>query len=281
MDIRKAWVAGTFYPDQPEQLVDMVRHLLNKEAKLIDYSLGKNHILGGVVPHAGYMYSGYEAVHLYELIRYSEIAFDTIIILHPNHTALVAEDLCVAGCEAWETPLGKLEVDREFAKMLKLPMNKVAHQNEHSAEVQLPFLQLFLREGFKILPICMNHQTVNCALKLANLIVEANQVMKRKLLVLASSDFSHFLTPDLAYKLDQLVVKAIRKLDSQQIFDAVRRHRISVCGFGPIMTLVEYSRMLHKDAKVKVLRQGNSGDIKPSNSVVDYLSILFYRPKIA
>lgn len=279
MNIRKAWVAGTFYPEQPERLIAMVRHLLNKESELIDYSLGKNEILGGVVPHAGYMYSGYEAVHLYELIRYSEIAFDTIVILHPNHTTLIAEDLSVAGSDAWETPLGKLEVDREFAKMLKLPMNAVAHQNEHSAEVQLPFLQLFLREGFKILPICMNHQTVSCALKLANLIVETNQILKRKLLVLASSDFSHFLTPDLAYKLDQLVVEAIQEFDAQQIFDAVRRHHISVCGFGPIMTLVEYSRMLYKDAKVKVLRQGNSGDVKPSNSVVDYLSILFYRPK--
>jgi hypothetical protein len=172
-------------------------------------------------------------------------------------------------------------VDREFAKMLKLPMNAAAHQNEHSAEVQLPFLQLFLREGFKILPISMNHQTVSCALKLANLIVETNQILKRKLLVLASSDFSHFLTPDLAYRLDQLVVEAIQEFDVQQIFDAVKRHHISVCGFGPIMTLVEYSRMLYKDTKVKVLRQGNSGDIKPSNSVVDYLSILFYRPKFA
>lgn len=281
MKVRRASVAGTFYPKQPERIKGMVQHILSKEAKLIDYSLGKNQILGGIVPHAGYMYSGYEAIHLYELIRYSQIQFDTIVILHPNHTALVAEDLTVAGSDAWETPLGKLEVDSEFAKMLKLPRNTIAHQIEHSAEVQLPFLQLFLREGFKILPISMNHQTVSCALKLAKLIVETNQVLKRKLLVLASSDFSHFLTPDLAYKLDQLVVKAIITLDAQQIFDAVRRHRISVCGFGPIMTLVEYSRMLHKDAKVKVLRQGNSGDFRPSSSVVDYLSILFYRPKFA
>ncbi|WP_372641610.1 AmmeMemoRadiSam system protein B [Ancylomarina sp.] len=279
MKVRRASVAGTFYPKQPERIKGMIQHILSKEAKLIDYSLGKNHILGGVVPHAGYMYSGYEAIHLYELIRYSQIQFDTIVILHPNHTALVAEDLSVAGSDVWETPLGKVEVDSEFAKMLKLPMNTEAHQAEYSAEVQLPFLQLLLREGFKILPISMNHQTVSCALKLANLIVETNQILKRKLLVLASSDFSHFLTPDLAYKLDQLVVKAIRTLDAQQIFDAVRRHRISVCGFGPIMTLVEYSRMLHKDAKVKVLRQGNSGDFRPSSSVVDYLSILFYRPK--
>ncbi|WP_164977500.1 AmmeMemoRadiSam system protein B [Ancylomarina salipaludis] len=281
MYTRKAWVAGTFYPEQPERLVDMVRHLLKKESKLIDYSLGKHHILGGIVPHAGYMYSGYEAVHLYELIRYSEIDFDTILILHPNHTILMDEDLSVTGSDIWETPLGKLEVDLEFAKMLNLPMNRIAHQNEHSAEVQLPFLQLFLRKGFKILPISMNHQTVSCALKLANLIIETNQILKRRLLVLASSDFSHYLAPDLAYRQDQYVVKAISEFDTEQIFNKVKRHRISVCGFGPIMTLVAYSRMLHKDAIAKVLRRGNSGDVRSSNSVVDYLSILFYRPKFA
>ncbi|RZT96366.1 hypothetical protein EV201_1004 [Ancylomarina subtilis] len=281
MNTRKAWVAGRFYPEQPDRLIDMVRHLLKKESKLIDYSLGKHQILGGIVPHAGYMYSGYEAVHLYELIRYSEIDFDTILILHPNHTISMGEDLSVTASDAWETPLGKLEVDLEFAKLLNLPMNRLAHQNEHSAEVQLPFLQLFLRQGFKILPICMNHQTVNCALKLAGLIVKTNQILKRNLLVLASSDFSHYLAPDLAYRQDQHVVKAICEFDTEQIFNKVKRHGISVCGFGPIMTLVAYSRMLHKDAIAKVLRRGNSGDRKASDSVVDYLSILFYRPKFA
>lgn len=280
MNVRKARVAGTFYPEQPERLIDMVRHLLKKESELIDYSLGKNQILGGVVPHAGYMYSGYEAIHLYELIRYSQIPYDTIVILNPNHNLHLEEDVSVAGSDAWETPLGKVEVDLEFAKELDLPMNTVAHRNEHSAEVQLPFLQLFLREGFKILPISINHQTVACALKLARLIVKTNQVLKRKLLVLASSDFSHYIAPDLAFKLDHLVVEAICKLDTEQIYNEVKRHCISVCGFGPIMTLVEYSRILYQDAMVKVLRQGNSGDITPSNSVVDYLSILFYRPKI-
>ena len=189
--------------------------------------------------------------------------------------------MSVAGSDAWETPLGILEVDVEFAKKLKLPINTVAHKNEHSAEIQLPFLQLFLREGFKILPISMNHQTLDCAHKLARSIVETNQILKRNLLILASSDFSHYISPALAFKLDHLVVEAICQLDAKQIYKKVKRHCISVCGFGPIMTLVEYSRMLYQDARVKVLRQGNSGDITPSDSVVDYLSILFYRPMSA
>lgn len=277
MKVRRASVAGTFYPKQPERIKGMVQHILSKEAKLIDYSLGKNHILGGIVPHAGYMYSGYEAIHLYELIRYSQIQFDTIIILNPNHSTYLEEEVCVAGSDVWETPLGKVEVDVEFGKMLKLPMNTVAHQAEHSAEVQLPFLQLLLREGFKILPICMNHQTVECARSLALSIAEANKLLKRKLLVLASSDFSHYVSPDLGFKLDHLVVQAIRQLNAEQIFNEVIRHRISVCGFGPIMTLVEYLQLLHKDVKVKVLRQGNSGDVTASDSVVDYFSIMFYR----
>ncbi|MCZ4695742.1 AmmeMemoRadiSam system protein B [Ancylomarina euxinus] len=278
MKVRRASVAGTFYPKQPERIKGMVQHILSKESKLIDYSLGKNHILGGVVPHAGYMYSGYEAIHLYELIRYSQIQFDTIIILNPNHSAYLDEEVSVAGSDAWETPLGKVKVDIEFGKMLNLPMNTVAHQAEHSAEVQIPFLQLLLREGFKILPICMNHQTIECARNLALSIVDANKILKRKLLVLASSDFSHYVSPDLGFRLDHLVVQGIQKMNTEQIFNEITRHRISVCGFGPIMTLVEYLQLLYKDVKVKVLRQGNSGDITSSNSVVDYFSIMFYLP---
>jgi len=281
MKVRKARVAGTFYPKDPDQLKGVIKHILSKEANLIDYALGKNYILGGIVPHAGYMYSGYEAIHLYELLRYSQISFDTIVILNPNHNIFFEEDVSIAGSDAWETPLGRVKLDVEFGEKMNLPVNIDPHKNEHSAEVQLPFLQLFLGEGFKILPICMNHQTVDCAEKLARSIIQTNQSLKRKLLVLASSDFSHYISPSLAFKLDYLVIDAICKLDAKQVYQEVKRHRISVCGFGPIMTLVEYSKMLYEDVKVKVLRQGNSGDITPSDSVVDYLSILFYRPKLA
>ncbi|MFA8436362.1 MAG: AmmeMemoRadiSam system protein B [Marinifilaceae bacterium] len=279
MTVRKPSVAGTFYPEDPKKLKGMIQDLLNQESESIDYSLASCPILGGVVPHAGYMYSGYQAVHFYEILRYSKVQVDTVIILNPNHTGFGEGEVSLPGCDQWETPLGMVSIDQEFAAKLNYPSSSMAHLQEHSAEVQLPFLQVFLEQGFKVLPISMNQQTPESAGKLARAIVETNRDLKRKLLVIASSDFSHYVKPEEGMKLDHLVVDAILHLDTKRVYREVRKHRISVCGYGPIMALMEYALMCSDHPRVKVLRQGNSGDISPSDSVVDYFSMLFYQEK--
>ncbi len=99
--------------------------------------------------------------------------------------------------------------------------------------------------------------------------------MNRKVLIIASSDFSHFLSPKQGKEKDAFVLENIITLDSPAIEKVVHKKNISVCGYGPIMTLIEYSKLVTTNPKVDILRIGHSGEIIPSNEVVDYISILF------
>lgn len=276
MKIRPPAVAGSFYPSTINGLTDLVQQFLFKEKDKIDYPLAKKKIIGGVVPHAGYVYSGCEAVHFYEIVSCTKQIYDTVIIMTPNHTGIGQYDVGVAGCEFWETPLGKVAVDTDFIEQMQLPVDSIVHKYEHAGEVQIPFLQIFLGEEFQIVPIAFNQQRVDVARKVAMAIVRANNVLEKSLLLVASSDFSHYLAPHIGKKRDELVLQAISSLNAEMIYQKVTSNRISVCGYGPIMTLVEYARLVSDSPKVNILRRGHSGEISPSDSVVDYISILIY-----
>lgn len=274
MKIRKASVSGTFYPADKTEIVSMLNDILEKEKKNIDISLSKQKIIGGVVPHAGYVYSAYQAVHFFEIIKNSKENFDTIIIINPNHTGQ-GTYIALDENTKWESPFGITDVDMDFVGKLDFPISAIAHKHEHSGEVMLPMLNHFLNYDFKIVPITLTRQDFKNASQLAKAIFEANKKLKKRILIIASSDFSHQVTPDLGEKLDEIVIKEILNLDSKKVYEAVTKNNISICGFGPIMTLIEYSKLITKKPKADILRKGNSGDIYPSAKVVDYVSILF------
>lgn len=275
MRIRQPAVAGSFYPADPHRLTAMVKQCLDDEKERIDYTLASKEIIGGVVPHAGFMYSGVVAVHFYEIVYQCGHTFDTVIILNPNHTGYGMGEVIVDCNKYWETPLGKVQVDVDFVRELHLPADDRTHELEHSGEVQIPFLQIFLQEGFQILPIALNHQSAEVSLRVARAIFEANKKLGKKILLVASSDFSHYVSPQVGNKMDELVLESIMKLDVQGIDRVVKQHHISVCGYGPIMTLVEYARLVSSTPYAKILRRGHSGEHSPSETVVDYVSILF------
>ncbi|MFO8053785.1 MAG: AmmeMemoRadiSam system protein B [Bacteroidales bacterium] len=275
MNIRTPVVAGKFYPGTKKELTALLDSIHESEAGNINTGLAEEHILGGVVPHAGYEFSGYEATHFFENIRKTSRQYHTIIIVNPSHN-YTAEPLSVDSHTHWQTPLGKTAVNQSFARELNLPFSSEAGKFEHSGEVMLPFLQYYLDYPFQIVPITMAEQTVENAKHLAGVIDNANKHKDQDILLLASSDFSHFLAPETGRKLDDLVLDQIQKFNTEGVYREVTRHHISVCGFGPIMTLMEYARLISSKPVAKILKRGDSAKTYPSREVVNYVCLLVF-----
>lgn len=273
--IRKPAVAGRFYPGNKSELKEQINSFYLAEKDQIDISYAKKNIIGGVVPHAGYMFSGYEAVHFFEIIKQTKKSVDTILILNPNHSGM-GEPVALDTNHFWETPLGNIEIDFDFKSKLDIPESEQAHKYEHSGEVMLPFLQHFLEQTFKILPISITNQNYEISKLLANSIYEANQDLKKDILLIASSDFSHYVSPEEGARKDMLVLNEILDFNAEKVYEVVLKNHISVCGFGPIMALMEYAKLVSESPKVKILRKGHSGEVIQSDEVVDYVTILFY-----
>jgi AmmeMemoRadiSam system protein B len=278
MKVRLPAVAGRFYPGTAAEIRSTLGQILLHEKDKINYSLSGEKIIGGISPHAGYMFSAYQAVHLFEILKRSEQQFDTFIIINPNHTGYGAE-ISVDENEAWETPLGIVPVDSDFQAELGFTVSSLAHRYEHSGEVMVPMLQYFLDYEFKILPVTMSHQNVENAVLIANAIFKTNKFLKKNICIIASSDFSHYIHPDEGRRLDGFVINEILKLNSVGVYREIKEKNISACGFGPIMTLIEYSKLTAENPKAEILKIGHSGEVIPSEEVVDYVSMLFYDEK--
>lgn len=271
---RKPVCAGRFYPENKNELEELIGHILESEKPKINTSLSTNRLCGAIVPHAGYIYSGYQAVHAFKVINESIEHYDTFIIINPNHTGAATDIFNLSTATKWETPLGEVEVDTQLSEYLEIEYHNAAHDNEHSGEVILPFLQYFIQYPFKIVPITMNRQNYNSAFKLAQKILKATQKAGRKVFIIASTDFSHFETPNRGYELDQLVVDQILRMNSKLIEEKVNDHNISMCGFGPVMTLIELSKLCSQNAQMHILKRGHSGTVYPSDKVVNYISMI-------
>jgi AmmeMemoRadiSam system protein B len=274
--IRKAAVAGKFYPGTERALSEQIQELHTAEIPKINGELAKKKIIGCVVPHAGYIYSGYEAIHFFDLIRQTGEKYDTFVIVNPNHTGM-GGPLALDTHDFWETPLGTVELDRELMEHLDIPQSALAHHYEHSAEVMIPFLQHFLDYPFRVVPISMARQNYENARSLAEKIFRANQSLQKKVVIIASSDFSHYVHPKEGERKDDLVIDEIVKMNAEQVYRVTQDHQVSVCGYGPIMTLIEYARLIAENPVAAVIRRGNSGDVIPSPEVVDYVTILFFQ----
>lgn len=275
MNVRTPRVAGSFYPGTAGEINSLIDRILEAEKKNIETGFFDKEIIGCVVPHAGYIYSAYEAVHFFENIRNSGVEYDTFMIINPNHTGY-GEFIEVDESDSWETPLGDVPLDTELAHALGLPLGSTAQQQEHSAEVMLPLLQRFIPYDFRILPVSILRQSPATARELAGKIRDAGSKLGRKLMIIASSDFSHFESPEKGREKDDLVLEQIRAQNIDKLYNAVIQNRISVCGYGPIMTLIEYAKLVSNQPQSTILARGNSGKTRPSDSVVDYITILFY-----
>lgn len=269
-------VEGSFYPSGEEQLRKEVERAFSKGAGLPELGDKKN-LIAVVSPHAGYVYSGWVASYAYNEIAENYSQPPTFVILGPNHTGK-GSGVAISR-EDWETPLGVVENDKEIGKLIQknsriVDFDEMAHQSEHSVEVQLPFLQ-FIYKNFKFLPICIGLGDYETAESIAHAILKASQEMKRDIFVIASSDFTHFEDAQSARKKDELALEAVKKLDAKLFLNEVEDNNISICGFAPIMVAIIYSK-LKGGKEARVLKYANSGDVtKDYGEVVAYCSVAF------
>ena len=273
--IRKASYAGRFYPDSGEAIFQLLEEV-EKRGKYSPPAQVSGRVIGAVLPHAGHIYSGYQTLPFFEHLSVNRITPDTFIILNPNHSGR-GPGIALDPHESWNNPVGRVALDIQLAEALPYPNDPEAQRNEHSAEVIIPFIQYFYRDQkVKILPVCMKDQTSLSAIKLAADLHHAVEVTGRNAVVIASSDFSHFLTPEEGHRQDQLVLDKIKKRDVKAVEQTVVKNNISICGYGPIMTLMAYAGMIDNNYRSTLLARGHSGEIAPSRDVVDYISILFH-----
>jgi AmmeMemoRadiSam system protein B len=277
MSVRPAEVAGSFYPGNATELKNYLDQLISFEEKRRSHTISPKHIIGGIVPHAGYKYAAKEAIHFFKFLKKYNTPVDTFVIINPSHTGAKYE-ISLDTHEAWKTPLGNVQLDADLMDFLNLPRSVDAQQGEHSAEVIIPYLQYFLDYDFKIVPITMRKQNYKNARMLAEKLYKANEVKKKKITLIASTDFSHYEKPELAFYNDNLVINRILENSIRGLYDTIRENKISVCGYGPIMTLMFYSRMVQTNYKVEILARGNSSQRSDNDEelVVDYVSALFY-----
>jgi len=276
MNTRNAVVEGQFYPATKERIFEQIREIERANRYLVP-ELSPVRIFGAVLPHAGHIYSGYQTIPFFQLIKRLEMYPETFIIIHPNHSGL-GQSVAIDDSDVWHNSIGEVPMDRDFASALDLPFDRWAHFKEHSAEVIIPFLQYYLTDHpFSIVPICMKDQSYQSASLIAKQIKKAVRETGHKIMLLASSDFSHFLSPEDGQKKDQHILENMLARNAQGVEVVVKKHQISACGYGPIMTLMEYACAIESDYNVEILARGHSGEVNPSREVVDYISMIMYQ----
>lgn len=272
-------VAGLFYESDPQALKERIEwaftHALGPGKVPKASSTRRKESIGFVSPHAGYVYSGPVAAHTYAKIA-EEGNPDTFVILGPNHTGYGAA-IAVWAEGSWETPLGEVPVDEELAaEIIKnsrfAKPDTVAHTEEHSIEVQLPFLQYFFGE-VKIVPISVMYQAPQTSKDLADAILKAVEKLGRDIVLIASSDMSHYEPHDVAVVKDRQAISKIIDLDPEGLYTVVMDKNISMCGVGPVMTLLYYARDVGGKG-AELLKYATSGDVTGDKTwVVGYASV--------
>lgn len=270
--IRESVIAGSWYPARPESLRSEIARYLDLAAP----SRVNGELVGLIVPHAGYMYSGGVAAHAYRLLR--EQRFDRVLILAPSHRARF-KGASVYPLGGYRTPLGVVPLDRSLVeKLLEHPplvrFVPEADAEEHSLEIQLPFLQVVLRD-FRLTPVVMGDQSLEHCQELASLVASACK--DARALLIASSDLSHYHPYAEAKGLDRIVSDCVADFDPLALHSHLQKGDCEACGAGPMITVMLASRLMGAD-KARVLHYANSGDVSgDTRGVVGYLAAAFYR----
>jgi hypothetical protein len=284
MQVRNPAVAGSFYPEDSNELRQMLKNFLDKiEPK-------RRICLGAVAPHAGYEYCGKTAASVYLNIS---TGFETVIIIGPNHSGAgvgVATSL-----DTWKTPLGNLEADQEFVnKLIKdsvIIEDPKSHWHEHSIEVQLPWLQYRFKE-FKIVPISINpiYFDVKTCREIGEKIAEVVKRLRRKVLIVASSDFTHYganysyqpfegTEENILKKIketDAEVIKLITNLKASEVIETCDEKRLTICGYGGIAAMLFAAKSLGAK-KGELMDYSTSFDVSNDiDAVVGYAGITIF-----
>ncbi|MCM8789639.1 MAG: AmmeMemoRadiSam system protein B [Candidatus Omnitrophica bacterium] len=265
--IRNPQAAGRFYPATPAQLKEQISRYFDKNA-------AKKDVIACMLPHAGYIYSGKVACSVVSGINIKQ----KVILLGPNHTGY-GEPFSIMTEGAWETPLGRVEIDSGLAKDLLrnskyLKDDALAHVYEHSLEVELPILQ-YVKTDFKIGPIVFMSDDTEALKNIGDEISERLRALgyKDSSLLVASSDMTHYEPKKTAEQKDKQAIEAILELNEDRLAERVRLMNITMCGYAPVIVMVRAAKIL--GAKIaKLIAYQTSGDVTGDNdSVVGYAGI--------
>jgi len=269
-NLRKPVVAGRFYSAQ-------ISELNTEISGYLDLKTNKINVLSCIMPHAGYMYSGYVAGAVVSRINIPE----KVILLGPNHTGRgKAFSLMAKGI--WQTPLGEVKIDSLLAENILsgsayLQEDLLAHLSEHSLEVELPFLQYFRRD-IQIVPICIAGNDPK-ALKSVGLAIAGainNLKIRESVLIIASSDMTHYESKQEAEQKDKMAIEAILELNENKLAEKIINFDISMCGFAPVSAMLSCVKALGAK-KAELVKYMTSGDrTRDFSSVVGYAGIIIY-----
>jgi MEMO1 family protein len=274
--IRSAAVAGSFYPAGAEELNALLDDCFNSSplgpAGVLEPDPG---IIAGLVPHAGPMYSGPCAAHLYSRL---DPSVKRIILLGVNHRSH-GHKAALSPWLAWQSPLGDVAVDDQLTEFLQervkfLKRDADAHAGEHSIEIQLPFLQRVLSE-FAFVPVSLSYLSVDECADLGAAIAEACRTEASsgtKTVILASSDLSHYLSPRKTVEFDRMALEPVLKFDPEGLLRVVEEENITMCGVLPTAVTLFAAKALGA-RRARLLKHCHSGDVTPMRKVVGYASI--------
>lgn len=263
---RKPAVGGYFYPGKADDLRKMIERMVDPES-------GKEKAIAVVSPHAGFEYSGPVAGAVFSSVHLP----DRFIILGPSHKAMQSR-IAIMKEGIWETPLGHAQVESSLAERIMshsslITEDESAHLSEHSLEVQLPFIQYF-KEDISIVPVCISYYVSFEELEeLGKAISLSVKESKEKVMIVASTDMSHYVDQKVAKKKDFLAIDKILQLDPRGLYEVVKREDISMCGYQPTTSALVASKDLGAE-KATLIKYQTSGDTTGNyREVVGYAGI--------
>lgn len=266
--VRKPAVAGQFYTSDPKRLRDQLETFVNTADK-------KMKVCGAIVPHAGYIYSGAVAGSVYARINIPE----TVVILGPNHHGLGSKAALYPPGE-WLTPLGNIGINQQLSTEIRSSSSLVeedgtAHLYEHSIEVQVPFLQ-YLNPDVSIVPLCLGFTDFSSCKSLGLSLATAISAYRKEVLIIASSDMSHYQPAEVARHEDLLAIQEVLNMNPEGLYSIVTGRGISMCGIIPA-TVMLVAAMALGASKSELIRYATSGEVSGDfEQVVGYAGVMVY-----
>ncbi len=265
--LRHPAVAGHFYPG--------TAGALKRQVKEFVASSEKTKAFGVLAPHAGLIYSGSVAGAVYSSVMLP----DTIVLIGPNHTGLGAP-VSIMCDGTWETPLGSVNINEPLARSIlsrssRIREDSLAHLREHSLEVQLPFIQ-YLKGDFTMVPIQMLDTRFETCQDLGMAVGDAIREQARDVLIVASSDMSHYEQAAAAKEKDDRAIRQILDLDPRGLYNTIKQYGITMCGYGPAVAMLTACKSLGASG-AKLIKYANSGEVSGDyDQVVGYAGIVVY-----
>ena len=275
-DIRPSPLAGSWFPASPVKLAESV-DLYIQQAELPHIS---GDIIALISPHAGHVYSGPVAGYCFAALQ--DLRPDLVVILSPYHQYHPSAILTTSH-QAYQTPLGIVPVDMEILDVVDqalqeragVQLTRIKNDSEHAVEILLPFFQRALSGEFRLLPLMIRQQDPALMRTLGTIL--ADLIKKKKTLLTASTDLSHFHPADKAHELDQTIINHIKELNPDGLFQAQDQGSGSACGIGALAAVI-WAAKDEPPVTAHQLRYAHSGDITGDNSsVVGYTAAVISR----